>query len=94
MPMGDCPVAIDPAKADRRTQPQVDFLAGCFHSAEAVEAMAEGHVIACSDAQLANFVANKALERGEPLFKQGLDSAFAPAYFRGGAKSNCTSSAA
>ena len=65
--MGDHPLAADLAEANGRTYPDVAFLSAGPRSSDPVEAVTKGHVAARSDAQVANLVANRTLERGEPI---------------------------
>jgi hypothetical protein len=67
MLMRDHPLAINLAVANGRAHQHIDFPSVGLRSAEPVEAVGEGHVIARRDAQVANLVANRALERREPL---------------------------
>ena len=69
MLMCDRPLPVDFAEAEGRAKPRVHFLSACRCCHHPVEAVAEGHVITHCDVQLANLVANRTLERGEPLLQ-------------------------
>src|SRR5918995_3614396 len=67
--MGDHPLAVDLATADGRAHPDIGFLAVAPRSADPVKAAAEADVIARSDVEVANLVANRASETGKPLLE-------------------------
>src|SRR5215472_18275746 len=67
MLMGDHPLAVDLAVANGCAHPGLGFFPICPLSADPVEAVGEGHVIARREAQVANLVANRPPERGEPF---------------------------
>jgi hypothetical protein len=67
MLMGDHPLAVNLAVARGRTHPHPQFPSICRCSAVSVQAVAEGHVIARRDEEVADLVADGALERREPL---------------------------
>ena len=69
MLMRDHPLAVNLAAANGSSHPDVCVLAVGPHSADPVEAAAEGYVIARSDVEVADLVANRASERGEPLLQ-------------------------
>src|SRR5690242_6563517 len=69
MLMRDQPLAVNLAAANGRAHPHIDSPSVRLRAAEPVEAMAEGHIIARRDAQVANLAANRALERRNPLLR-------------------------
>jgi hypothetical protein len=62
--MRDHPLPVNLAEVNGRTPPNIGLLPVCPGSADPVKTVAESHVIARSDAQVANVVANRTLERG------------------------------
>ena len=64
--MCDFPLAAELAVANGRAHPHIGSLPTGSHSRDAVEAMGKGDVVANSDAQIANFIANGTSERLEP----------------------------
>src|SRR6266576_6256790 len=67
MLMGNHPLAADLAEADSRAQPDIRIFSACPLSSESIEAAAESHAIASRYGEVANLVANRTLERGEPI---------------------------
>ena len=67
--MRNHPLAVDLAEAYGRAHPHIDFPSVGLRSAEPVKAVAKGHRIVRSDAQVANLAADCALERREPLLR-------------------------
>src|SRR6266849_7055995 len=65
--MRDQPVAIDLAVAIGRAHPQIGFLAIGHGSTNPFEAVTEGHTVARSDAQVANFDIDRTLVLGEEV---------------------------
>jgi hypothetical protein len=65
--MRDRPHAVHLTKANGRPHPDIGSLPVRPRSVNPVEAVTESHIVTRGDAQLANLVANLALERGEPL---------------------------
>ena len=57
------PLAVNLAIANGRAPIHLDFLSVGFRSNDPIEAVAEGHVIAGSNVQVANFMADWTLER-------------------------------
>ena len=82
----DPPLAIDLAVANGRAPPHIDFPSVCPGCIDTVETVAKGHVIARRDVQVANLVANRALERGEPLLQALLAETDYPACIAGEAR--------
>ena len=64
MLMRDHPLAVDLTEANRHAHPDISLLPVCARSTDPVEAVTEGHAIARSYAQVANFVADWTLECG------------------------------
>ena len=64
----DQPLAVDLPPARGPTQPVTDLLPSVQGCATPVEAVGEGHVIAHRDVQVSNFIAERTLDRREPLF--------------------------
>ena len=62
MLMRDHLLVVDLTEANGHAHPDIGFLPVCPSSTDPVEAVAEGHAIARSDAQVANFVADRTLE--------------------------------
>src|SRR5688572_22811607 len=62
MLMRDQPLAVNLAEAYSRACPHIVFLPVFHRSSEPIEAVAEGHIIACADAQVAHLEANRTLE--------------------------------
>ena len=69
MLMSDHPRAVNLAVACGRTHPHPKFPSIGRRSAVSVKAMAEGHVIARRNTEVADLVADGALERREPLLR-------------------------
>ena len=66
--MHDEPLAVDRAPARGPTQPEIGLLPRVQGSADPVEAVGEGHVIAYSNVEVVNFIADRTPERRAYLF--------------------------
>ena len=80
MLMSDHPRAVNLAVTCGRTHPHHKFPSIGRRSTVSVQAVAEGHVIARRNTEVADLVADGALERREPLLR-----VFSPHLFRDGA---------
>jgi hypothetical protein len=58
MPMRDEPIAVSLAEAIGGAPPHIDFRAAFSRTADSVETVAVGYVIACSDTQVAHLEAD------------------------------------
>jgi hypothetical protein len=65
----DHPPSVNLAEANRRPPPHIEFSSVCPRCANMAEAVRERHVIARGDAEIANLVADRTLERREPLLR-------------------------
>ena len=68
MLMHDLPFAIDFATAKSGAHPDIGLFIIRPSTSNSIEAVAEGHVITRSDAQIANLVADRTSESRKPCF--------------------------
>src|SRR6059036_2800019 len=73
----DQPLAVDLSEASGPPQPEISLLPSVQGSADPVEAVAEGYILAHRDAEVVNVIADRTLERREdrfPSFPEGFCS--------------------
>src|SRR6266566_5962712 len=66
--MHDQPLAVDLSEASGPPQPEISLLPSVQGSADPVEAVAEGYILAHRDAEVSNVIADRTLERREDRF--------------------------
>ena len=63
------PLIVNLAEANGGSPPHIELSTTKLRRADMVKAVRESHVISRSDAEIANLIADRALERSEPLFR-------------------------
>jgi hypothetical protein len=66
--MLDEPLPLRPRETNCRAPPHVELSSVSSQSAHMTETMGKGHVLVRGNFEVANFIINCSLERGEPLF--------------------------